>query len=108
VVEAIGQGEFRIGGLPNTTLRKLPQVSRTIKRPRTHGLVKETALSYKCHLTALGREVAAPLAMRDSGGVSQRSGRLIFWARTEQNATTKVLMVAASKDRASAGDWFEM
>ena len=49
VLESIGQGEFCIGGMQNQTLRKwLPgrstqQVSRTIKRRRTHGLVKKTA-----------------------------------------------------------------
>jgi len=65
VLEAIGQGEFCISGMQNKTLRKLlpgrstEQVSRTIKRLRTHGLVKKTARSYKYYLTALGREVVA-------------------------------------------------
>jgi hypothetical protein len=65
VLEAIGQGEFCISGMQNKTLRKLlsgrstQQVSRTIKRLRTHGLVKKTARSYKYYLTAFGREVVA-------------------------------------------------
>jgi DNA-binding HxlR family transcriptional regulator len=65
VLEAIGQGEFCIRGMQNKTLRKLlpgrstQQVSRTIKRLRTHGLVKKTARSYKYYLTPLGREVVA-------------------------------------------------
>ena len=65
VLEAIGQGEFCITGMQNKTLRKLlpgrstQQVSRTIKRLRTHGLVKKTARSYKYYLTPLGREVVA-------------------------------------------------
>ena len=51
--------------MQNKTLRKLlpgrstQQVSRTIKRLRTHGLVKKTARSYKYYLTPLGREVVA-------------------------------------------------
>jgi DNA-binding HxlR family transcriptional regulator len=65
VLESIGQGEFCIGGMQNKTLRKLlpgrstQQVSRTIKRLRTHGLVQKTARSYKYYLTPLGREVVA-------------------------------------------------
>lgn len=65
VLEAIGQGEFCIRGMQNKTLRKLlpgrstQQVSRTIKRLRTHGLVKKTARSYKYYPTPLGREVVA-------------------------------------------------
>src|SRR6266545_1650074 len=65
VLEAIGQGEFCITGMQNKTLRKMlpgrstQQVSRTIKRLRTHGLVKKTARSYKYYLTPLGREVVA-------------------------------------------------
>ncbi len=65
VLEAIGQVEFCISGMLKKTLRKLlpgrstQQVSRTIKRLRTHGLVKKTARSYKYYLTALGREVVA-------------------------------------------------
>lgn len=65
VLEAIGQGEFCISGMQNQTLRRLlpgrstQQVSRTIKRLRTHGLVKKTARSYKYYLTPLGREVVA-------------------------------------------------
>jgi hypothetical protein len=65
VLESIGQGEFCISGMQNKTLRKLlpgrstQQVSRTIKRLRTHGLVKKTARSYKYYLTPLGREVVA-------------------------------------------------
>jgi DNA-binding HxlR family transcriptional regulator len=65
VLEAIGQGEFCISGMQNKTLRRMlpkrstQQVSRTIKRLRTHGLVKKTARSYKYYLTPLGREVVA-------------------------------------------------
>ena len=65
VLESIGQGEFCISGMQNKSLRKLlpgrsaQQVSRTIKRLRTHGLVKKTARSYKYYLTPLGREVVA-------------------------------------------------
>jgi hypothetical protein len=65
VLEAIGQGAFCITGMQNKTLRKLlpersvQQVSRTIKRLRTHGLVKKTAHCYKYYLTPLGRGVVA-------------------------------------------------
>ena len=65
ILEAISQGEFCISGMKNETLRKLlpgrnaQQISRTLKRLRTHGLVKKTAHSYKYYLTSLGREVVA-------------------------------------------------
>lgn len=44
--------------------RRLPglssgQVSRLLKRLRTHGLIKKTAHGYKYYLTALGRQVTA-------------------------------------------------
>jgi DNA-binding HxlR family transcriptional regulator len=65
VLEAIGQGEFCISGMQNKTLRsQLPgrssqQVSRAIKRLRTHGLVKKVRSSYKYYLTPRGRRVVA-------------------------------------------------
>jgi hypothetical protein len=63
--EVIARGEFNISGFRNRMLRRrLPglssgQVSRQLKRLRTHGLIKKTAHGYKYYLTALGRQVTA-------------------------------------------------
>jgi hypothetical protein len=62
---SIVRGEFNISGLQNKTLRHhLPelnssQVSRLLKRLRTHGLVKKVGHTYKYYVTALGKEVVA-------------------------------------------------
>ena len=62
---AIIRGEFNISGLQNKTLRRhLPelsssQVSRLLKRLRTHGLVKKVGHTYKYYATAFGKEVVA-------------------------------------------------
>ncbi len=59
------RGEFNISGLQNKTLRRhLPefssgQVSRLIKRLRTHGLIKKVGRSYKYYLTTFGKDVIA-------------------------------------------------
>ena len=74
LLESIAQGEFCLHGIQNKSLRSLlperstQQVSRTIKRLRTHGLVKKTAHSYRYYLTPLGREViAAGLKLKQFG-----------------------------------------
>lgn len=60
---AIVRGEFNITGLQNKTLRRhLPelnggQVSRLLKRLRTHGLVKKVGHTYKYYVTAFGKQV---------------------------------------------------
>ncbi|MGA3239884.1 MAG: MarR family transcriptional regulator [Bryobacteraceae bacterium] len=62
---SIVRGEFNISGLQNKTLRRhLPelssnQVSRLLKRLRTHGLVKKVGSTYKYYVTAFGKEVVA-------------------------------------------------
>ena len=62
---AIVRGEFNISGLQNKTLRQhLPefnsgQMSRLLKRLRTHGLVKKVGHTYKYYVTAFGKEVVA-------------------------------------------------
>jgi hypothetical protein len=62
---SIVRGEFNISGLQNKTLRRyLPelnsnQVSRLLKRLRTHGLVKKVGHTYKYYVTAFGKEVVA-------------------------------------------------
>jgi hypothetical protein len=62
---SIVRGEFNISGLQNKTLRRhLPernssQVSRVLKRLRTHGLVKKVGHTYKYYVTAFGKEVVA-------------------------------------------------
>ena len=62
---SIVRGEFNISGLQNKTLRfHLPeltssQVSRLLKRLRTHGLIKKVGHTYKYYVTAFGKEVVA-------------------------------------------------
>lgn len=62
---ALARGEFTISGVQNKTLRRwLPhynsgQLSRILRRLRTHGLIKKAAHCYKYYLTALGRQVIA-------------------------------------------------
>ena len=63
--EAIARGEYAISGLQNSDLRARlstrtsGQVSRVLKRLRTHGLIKKVGHKYKYYLTQLGREVVA-------------------------------------------------
>jgi len=61
--EAIVGGQFNISGFTNRNLRTLlpkktgEQISRMLKRLRTHGLIKKIGRSYKYYLTRLGRQV---------------------------------------------------
>lgn len=60
--EAIARGEFQLSGLQNRHLQQLlgltpGQISRLLKRLRTHGLIKKIAGAYKYYLTKLGRNV---------------------------------------------------
>lgn len=63
--QAIARGEFNISGFQNKRLRKwLPhlnsgQISRLLKRLRTHGLIKKAGRCYKYYLTELGRRAIA-------------------------------------------------
>lgn len=63
--EAVASGEYNISGFQNRNLRKKlhgkssSQVSRLIKRLRTHGLLKKIGRTYKYYLTKLGRKVIA-------------------------------------------------
>jgi hypothetical protein len=63
--EAVASGEYNISGFQNKNLRKKllgkssSQVSRLIKRLRTHGLLKKIGRTYKYYLTKLGRKVIA-------------------------------------------------
>jgi hypothetical protein len=63
--QVIARGEFNISGFHNRRLRAfLPgftsgQVSRLLKRLRTHGLIKKNSHGYKYYLTAMGRQVVA-------------------------------------------------
>ncbi len=60
---SIVRGEFNISGLQNKTLRRhlrelsSSQVSRLLKRLRTHGLVKKVGHTYKYYVAAFGKEV---------------------------------------------------
>src|SRR3954453_1703784 len=62
---SIVRGEFSISGLQNKTLRRhLPelnsgQVSRLLKRLRTHGLIKKIGRTYKYYATAFGKQIVA-------------------------------------------------
>jgi hypothetical protein len=61
----IARGQFNISGFQNKRLRALlpgfssGQISRLLKRLRTHGLIKKVARCYKYYLTALGRQTIA-------------------------------------------------
>jgi hypothetical protein len=63
--EALGSGEFNISGFQNKDLRRrvggknTGQVSRLMKRLRTHGLIKKIGRTYKYYLTSLGKQVVA-------------------------------------------------
>jgi hypothetical protein len=65
IFEVVLRGEHTIQGLRNADLRRhLPdrsagQVSRILKRLRTHGLIKKVGRTYKYYVTALGRTVLA-------------------------------------------------
>src|SRR5438270_10737708 len=69
---SILRGEFNISGLQNKTLRRhLPelnsgQVSRLLKRLRTHGLLKKIGRTYKYYATTFGKQaVATALKLRE-------------------------------------------
>jgi len=59
------QGEFAISGFTNKDLRHLlanktaGQITRLLRRLRTHGLIKKVGRRYKYYLTEFGRQVAA-------------------------------------------------
>ena len=61
----LARGEFTISGVQNRTLRALfpqfssGQMSRIIRRLRTHGLIKKACHCYKYYLTTLGKQVVA-------------------------------------------------
>ena len=63
--EALSSGEFNISGFQNKDLRRrvgdknTGQVSRLMKRLRTHGLIKKIGRTYKYYLTGLGKQVVA-------------------------------------------------
>ena len=70
--QAIIRGEFTISGFQARTLRTClqsvssSQLSRMLKRLRTHGLIKKIGRRYKYYLTTLGRTVAtAALKLRE-------------------------------------------
>jgi predicted transcriptional regulator len=64
VFQAISQGDTQGFGIRNITMRKsmnknTGQVSRILKRLRTHGIIKKAPKSYKYYLTSLGRQITA-------------------------------------------------
>ena len=68
----ITSGQFNISGFQNKNLRqKLPdkscfQISRMLKRLRTHGMIKKIGHTYKYYLTKLGRKIIiAALKMKE-------------------------------------------
>jgi hypothetical protein len=62
---SLGSGEFNISGFQNKDLRRrvkgknTGQVSRLMKRLRTHGLIKKIGRTYKYYLTILGKQVVS-------------------------------------------------
>ena len=62
---ALARGEFTISGVQNKALRaRFPQynrgqMSRVLRRLRTHGLIKKASHCYKYYLTVLGRQTVA-------------------------------------------------
>jgi hypothetical protein len=71
IFEVIARGEFTISGLKNRFLQKLlpelnpGQISRVIKRLRTHGLLRKVGNTYKYYLTKLGKiTILAALKLR--------------------------------------------
>ncbi|MBC5803429.1 MAG: MarR family transcriptional regulator [Candidatus Eremiobacteraeota bacterium] len=64
LMEALVRGEHCIRGLSNKTLRRhfpqktSAQIPRTLKRLRTHGLIKKVGHTYHYYLTRLGRTIA--------------------------------------------------
>jgi hypothetical protein len=65
LLQSLGSGEFNISGFQNKDLRRrvkaknTGQISRLMKRLRTHGLIKKIGKTYKYYLTALGKQVIA-------------------------------------------------
>ena len=63
--ESLASGEFNISGFQNKDLRRrvkgknTGQVSRLMKRLRTHGLIKKIGRTYKYYLTGMGKQVIA-------------------------------------------------
>jgi hypothetical protein len=61
----LARGEFAISGVQNKALRaRFPQyssgqMSRILRRLRTHGLIKKASHCYKYYLTTLGKQVVA-------------------------------------------------
>jgi hypothetical protein len=61
----LARGEFAISGVQNKALRKhypklnSGQISRVLRRLRTHGLIKKASHCYKYYLTALGKQTVA-------------------------------------------------
>ena len=64
---AIARGEHNISGMTNRTLQKVlsqntsAQISRQLKRLRTHGLIKKVGRTYQYDLTTLGRATVMAL-----------------------------------------------
>ena len=62
---ALARGEFTLSGVQNKALRaRFPQyssgqMSRILRRLRTHGLIKKASHCYKYYLTVLGKQVVA-------------------------------------------------
>lgn len=63
--QSLGSGQFNISGFQNKDLRRrIPgkntgQISRLMKRLRSHGLIKKIGRTYKYYVTGLGKQVTA-------------------------------------------------
>jgi hypothetical protein len=63
ILTAVADGDFTLKGVTNKELRKLlpdkkpSQISRILKRLRTHGIIKKVGKTYHYYLTLLGRQI---------------------------------------------------
>jgi hypothetical protein len=63
LLTVIARGEFNITGFRNQSLQQFfsdkspTQISRILKRLRTHGIIKKVGRTFKYYLTALGKQV---------------------------------------------------
>jgi hypothetical protein len=83
LLHAVSRGEFNISGLTCQRLKKhmvgksASQISRMLKRLRTHGLIKKIGRTYKYYLTKFGRRIiTTALKTRELFVIPSLRGRL--------------------------------
>lgn len=84
VFRIISQGDSQGFGIRNSTMRRAMnkntgQVSRILKRLRTHGIIKKARKSYKYYLTSLGRQITATsLKLKEMYVIPVLRGQLVI------------------------------